>query len=422
MTNEYRNIRLEKLRRLREAGIDPYPTETPSYISATAAADNVGTTAAVAGRILAYREMGKIAFADVHDPSGKIQVFLSKKILDPVLVSNLDLGDIVWVHGEVKPTNSGEITIFASALKILTKTLAVPPIPREYEGKEADTISNIETRSRKRYLDLIANKDVRQRFKQRSKIISNIRRFLEAHDFMEVETPMMHSIPGGAKARPFVTHHNALDEELYLRVAPELHLKRLLVGGFPKVFEINRNFRNEGVDRTHNPEFTMMELYQAYATCEDMMRLTETLVKFSMGLEEVSKPFNIVKYNDVVRDGDLPEEEFIEPTFVIDYPKEISPLAKAKRDNPDLCERFELFIGGMEIANAFSELNDPEEQLARFQAQIGDEESPKEVDFDYIEALDVGMPPAGGLGIGIDRLVMLLTGSSNIREVILFPK
>jgi lysyl-tRNA synthetase class 2 len=392
------------------------------------------------------------------------------------------LGDHLWASGKVQRTRTGEVSLFVDSVRFLTKSLAVPPL------EKSGGLQDIEARSRRRYADLLASHDRREMFRTRSLVLTEMRMFLTGRGFMEVETPMMHPIPGGAKARPFITHHNALGMDLYLRIAPELYLKRLLVGGFERVFEINRSFRNEGVDATHNPEFTMLELYEAFGDYHSIMELTESLfvhlarrvrgggsdasgresaLNFHWNGNDISleAPFQRAGYGELfsqhtgvsmmdeeaVREAarKLPngaeiatlshwamvdelfdehvQGKLVQPTFVIDYPTVISPLAKAREDNPEICERFELFIGGMEFANAFSELNDPVEQLRRFEEQVAraiatrDLESPKEVDRDYVDALEYGMPPAGGLGVGVDRLVMLLTGTHSIRDVILFP-
>ena len=498
--DEYRAIREGKRDALAALGLNPYEVRTPARTPNAALREEFDTAekaateenpailkdCAIAGRVLANRKMGKKAiFLDVYDGTGKLQVYMNAKGVGEQgmqIHENLDLGDFIWVRGDVQRTRTGEITLFASELRFLTKALAVPPLPREFTDedgnkKSVDALTDPELRHRKRYLDLMVHANVRERFEQRSKAVATIRHYLESEGFLEVETPMMHPVPGGARARPFITHHNALGMNLYLRIAPELYLKRLLVGGFERVFEINRNFRNEGIDHTHNPEFTMLELYEAYADYERMMELTEGMIvaaakalrgndelKFDWNGHQIdlTPPFRRAKYADLFKeavgfemtDKDKVAEEarrievdpkqdywntvneilehhvepkLIQPTFLIDYPTAICPLTKAKPDNPDIAERFELFIGGVEFANAFSELNEPVEQLRRFEEQVElgkasqDVEAPKEVDYDYVEALEAGMPPAGGLGVGIDRLVMLLTGTDSIREVILFP-
>jgi lysyl-tRNA synthetase, class II len=491
-TNEYRLIREQKRDALKGLGVDPYAVRTPereSTAAAKAAFETQGLdkleNRAVAGRVLANRKMGKAVFLDIYDESGKLQVYLNAKNVGEsgmAIYENLDLGDFIWVKGDVQRTRTGEITLFANELQFLTKSLSVPPLPREYTDDEGNkqtmrALADPELRHRKRYLDLMVHPEVRERFKARSLVISAIRSHLEAEQYLEVETPMMHPIPGGARARPFITHHNALGMDLYLRIAPELYLKRLLVGGFERVYEINRNFRNEGIDHTHNPEFTMLELYEAYADYNRMMDLTQGMIvaaakalrgnddlKFQWHGHEIdlTPPFRRASYAELFEEAlgfrmtdeakvreaaaklevdpkldywhtvnelleEYVEPKLIQPTFLIDYPTAICPLTKAKPDQPEIAERFELFIGGIEFANAFSELNEPVEQRRRFEEQVElgkatkDVEAPKEVDYDYVEALEAGMPPAGGLGVGIDRLVMLLTGTASIREVILFP-
>ena len=431
-------------------------------------------TVKMAGRLMAKRVMGKASFAQIQDESGRIQLFLQGNALGDVYTAfkGWDVGDIIAVEGGLTRTKTGELSVKASSIRLLTKSLR--PLPDKHHG-----LTDTELRYRQRYVDLIVNEEVRQTFRVRSQVIAHIRRFLMERGFLEVETPMLQTIPGGAAAKPFETHHNALDMAMFLRIAPELYLKRLVVGGFEKVFEINRNFRNEGVSTRHNPEFTMLEFYQAYADYRDNMDLTEELFRelamAVLGTTDVpygdkvfhfGEPFvrlsvfdSILKYNPELTADDLNDidkaraiakkagakvlgfeglgklqvmifEELVEhkleqPHFITQYPFEESPLARRNDENPNVTDRFELFIGGREIANAYSELNDAEDQAERFMAQVADKDAGDDeamhYDADFVRALEYGMPPTAGEGIGIDRLVMLLTNSPSIRDVILFP-
>ncbi|MCX8083629.1 MAG: lysine--tRNA ligase [Calditerrivibrio sp.] len=477
--------RLEKLNRLKENNIQTYvnsfkvsndikdiKTKFQSEDEKALLENRYKTT--LAGRIVAMRSFGKATFATIKDRTGSIQVYIKKDELqeeEKLSFDNTDIGDFIGVSGFLFKTKTGELTLYAEKYKILTKTLR--DLPEKWHG-----LKDVEIRQRQRYVDLIVNPEVKEVFKKRSLIIKYIRDFFYRNDFLEVETPMMHPVAGGATAKPFITHHNTLDMKLFLRIAPELYLKRLVVGGFERVFEINRNFRNEGISTKHNPEFTMIEWYQAYADYFDLMRMTEDLI-YEIALKVNGSPK--ITYSDLEIDltppwekltleqaiekyANIPEsalssydnakakanqlnikvedswgrgkivleifEKFVEdklinPTFIINYPKEVSPLAKSKKDNPEITERFELFIAGMEVANGFNELNDPIDQFERFEKQVkakeaGDEEAHM-MDKDYIRALEYGLPPTAGEGLGVDRLVMLLTDTRSIREVILFP-
>jgi len=435
-----RQIRIEKLEKIRQLGIDPYPARWEKLESRIKNKElrerELGTKVVAAGRIMAWREHGKIIFADLRDDSGKIQLVLKKDKLSTLssqLSALLDIGDFIGVEGKLFKTDAGELSIEVENLTLLAKSLR--PLPEKREG-----LKDIETRYRKRYLDLLVNPEVKKVFEARTKIISSMRNFLDQRGFLEVETPTLQPVYGGATARPFVTHHQALDIDLYLRIADELYLKRLIVGGFEKVYEICKDFRNEGIDREHNPEFTQMECYWAYADYEKMMQLCEKMVisvaKEVLGTLEfeyqgkkinLKSPWKRLEFSEAPKeeDGDLDAAKIIEPTFVINYPRKISPLAKASSQNLEVVERFEPVIGGLELGNAYSELNDPLVQREIFVRQAkartaGDEEA-HPMDEDFVEALEYGMPPTGGLGIGVDRLVMLLTNQRSIRDVILFP-
>jgi len=477
--------RIEKVNALRQKGINPYPVR----FARTALAKEIKDTfvdgeervVAIGGRIRTRRLMGKASFANIEDLSGSIQIYAKRDAPGAEAYeryTGLDLGDIIGVEGKTFRTKTGEISVHVTSCALLAKCINPLPVVKEKDGVLFDEFADKELRYRQRYVDLIVTPKSRQDFILRSRIIAGIRSYLAERGFLEVETPMMQAIPGGAAARPFITHHNALDIDLYLRIAPELYLKRLIVGGFEKVFELNRNFRNEGISTKHNPEFTMMELYQAYADYHDMMAITEGMIStlaqdllgtmridYQGSTVDLTPPWERITFVNIIKkytgidfetittveaaraaaesvglhpDTDLSiwkianeifeervEDKLIQPVFVMDYPKELSPLAKSREDNSALVERFEPYIVGREIGNAFSELNDPFDQRARFEEQVrlreaGDDEA-QMMDTDYINALEYGMPPAGGLGIGIDRLVMLFVNTASIKDTILFP-
>ncbi len=484
-SSEQVEVRKQKLEKLKASGAAMYPNDfkptqsAAAIVASFADADEEALAAAgknfrVAGRIMAIRRMGKASFFHIQDGRARLQVYIQQATVGEegyTLFRSLDVGDIVGISGHLFRTKTKELTLAAEEVRLLTKCLR--PLPEKWHG-----LADVEARYRQRYLDLMVNPESRAIFEKRSKLVRLLRRFFEDRDFLEVETPMMQSIPGGAAARPFVTHHNTLDMDLYLRVAPELFLKRLLVGGFERVFELNRNFRNEGISVRHNPEFTMVEFYQAYATFEDLIELTEELFvtlaseicggpQFSYGEHaiDLTRPWRRLTIPEAIIDHggatkeevgtleglrrfasrrdlridlngsygnalvevfeEVAEAQLIQPTFITGYPIEVSPLARKNEQNPSMVDRFELYIAGRELANAFSELNDPADQRQRFLGQMAaraaGDDTANPIDEDYVRALEYGLPPAAGEGIGIDRLVMLFADAPSIRDVILFP-
>lgn len=489
--SEQELVRRESLKKLRELGVEPYPAEAYKVNTCTKdckANFEEGKQVCLAGRMMSRRIMGKASFAEIQDAKGRLQVYFNrdeicvgedKTMYNEVFKKLLDMGDFIGVEGELFKTQVGEISVMVKSFTLLSKSLKpLPVVKTDDDGNVYDAFNDAELRYRQRYVDLIVNENVKEIFKKRTKVINSMRSFFNERDYLEVETPILQPIPGGAAARPFITHHNALDVSLYLRIANELYLKRLIVGGFDGVYEFAKAFRNEGMDRTHNPEFTMLEIYVAYKDYKWMMDFTEQMMeRVAMDVNDTTEvtfgenkisfkaPFARVTMTDAIKDytgidisgmdqvqlraackslnievdntmgkgklideifGEKCEPHYIQPTFITDYPKEMSPLCKVHRDDPNLTERFELMINGKEIANAYSELNDPIDQRARFEEQMalsanGDDEA-MFIDQDFLRSLEYGMPPTSGMGIGIDRFTMLLTNQTSIQEVLFFPQ